>query len=54
MIVAEGGSHDILVSDFDGDGRPDILGANHGGPRQPVEPWVSRFPLSDLTEVHPR
>lgn len=38
-VVATTGSHDILVADFDGDGRPDILGANHGGTHQAVELW---------------
>lgn len=37
-----------LAGDFDGDGklngdgRPDILGANHSGPFQPVELWLNR------------
>ena len=33
-----------LAGDFNGDGRPDILGANHGGPRHPVELWLSQVP----------
>jgi len=41
VVVSERGSHDILVADFNGDGRPDILGANHGGAYQPVELWSS-------------
>jgi len=42
LVVSTRGSHDLLVADFDGDGRPDILGANHGGPYQPVELWLNR------------
>jgi hypothetical protein len=42
VVVSEDGSHDILVEDFNGDGRPDIAGANHGGPRQPVELWLNQ------------
>jgi hypothetical protein len=41
-VVAETGSHDIQVADFNGDGRPDILGANHGGSHQTVEVWLNR------------
>lgn len=26
----------------DGDGRLDLLGANHGSPFQPVELWLNR------------
>lgn len=33
-----------LVGDFNGDGRPDILGVNHGGPPHPVELWLSQVP----------
>jgi hypothetical protein len=40
-VVATTGSHDIIVADFNGDGRPDILGANHGGDYHPVEVWLS-------------
>lgn len=41
-VLSESGSQDILVADFNGDGRLDILGANHGGDFQPVELWLSR------------
>ena len=42
QVIATTGSHDIVAADLDGDGRPDILGANHGGPFQPVELWLNR------------
>jgi len=28
-----------IVGDLNADGRPDLLGANHGGSYQPVELW---------------
>ncbi|HUT94850.1 MAG TPA: VCBS repeat-containing protein [Thermoguttaceae bacterium] len=42
QVIATTGSHDVVAADLDGDGRPDILGANHGGPFQPVELWLNR------------
>ncbi len=39
QIIAETGSHNICVADVDGDGRPDIVGANWSGDYQPVEMW---------------
>lgn len=30
-----------IEGDIDGAGRPDILGANHGGPFQPVGLWLN-------------
>jgi len=42
QVIATTGSHDIVAADLDGDGRPDLLGANHGGPFQPVELWRNR------------
>jgi hypothetical protein len=39
QIVATTGSHNICVADVDGDGRPDIVGANWSGGYQPVEIW---------------
>ena len=56
VVVSERGSHDIVVADFNGDGRPDILGANHGGPRQPVELWLNQVPKRAAVgplRVHP-
>lgn len=41
-VVATTGSHDIVAADLDGDGRRDLLGANHGGPFHPVESWMNR------------
>jgi hypothetical protein len=43
-VVSTTGSHNIVAADLDGDGRPDILGANHGGPFQPVELWRNLAP----------
>jgi hypothetical protein len=41
-VVSTRGSHNILLVDLDGDGRIDILGANHAGPYSPVEWWRNR------------
>jgi hypothetical protein len=38
-VVSTRGSHNLVLADLDGDGAVDILGANHGGPYQPVEWW---------------
>ncbi|HEY8505947.1 MAG TPA: PQQ-dependent sugar dehydrogenase, partial [Gemmataceae bacterium] len=38
-VISTKGSHNIVLADLDGDGRTDILGANHGGPHQPAEWW---------------
>ena len=44
QVIATTGSHDIVAADLDGDSRPDLLGANHGGPFQPVELWLNKGP----------
>ena len=38
-ILSRNGSHDVRVADFDNDGLLDVIGANHGGDYQPIEPW---------------
>jgi hypothetical protein len=42
IVVATTGSHNIVIGDFNGDGLPDILGANHGGDHQSIELWLAR------------
>ncbi len=42
QILAETGSHNIRLADFNQDGRLDILGANWSGAFQPVEIWMSK------------
>jgi hypothetical protein len=41
VVLSEKGSHSIEVTDVDGNGYPDILGANWSGDYQPVELWLS-------------
>src|SRR5690606_29381897 len=40
--IADGGSHNLRVADVDGDGDPDVFGANWSDQPQPVELWVNR------------
>jgi hypothetical protein len=39
QLLSSRGSHDIVAADLSGNGALDIVGANHGGPYQPVEWW---------------
>lgn len=41
IVLSEKGSHSIEVADINGDGLPDIIGANWSGSYQPVELWLS-------------
>ena len=38
-VLATTGSHNLCVADVDGDGNPDVVGANWSGDYQPVEMW---------------
>ena len=40
-VLSTKGSHSIQVDDIDGDGSPDILGANWSGDYQPIELWIT-------------
>jgi hypothetical protein len=51
-VISTRGSHDVVVADLDGDGDPDIVGANHGGERQPVELWWNGPPLRKEGRSH--
>jgi len=42
QILSSKGSHGVQVQDVNGDGRPDIMGANWSGPYQPIELWLNR------------
>ncbi|MGW8180739.1 MAG: FG-GAP repeat domain-containing protein, partial [bacterium] len=42
QVISSKGSHGVQVEDVDGDGRPDIMGANWSGPYQPIELWMNR------------
>ena len=39
QVISTTGSHNLCVADVDGDGKPDIVGANWSGNYQPVEIW---------------
>jgi hypothetical protein len=40
--IATSGSHNMRIVDIDGDGDPDLFGANWSGRHQPVELWVNQ------------
>lgn len=44
QVVSPRGSHNIVLVELGKDGAIDILGANHGGPFQPVEWWKNQKP----------
>ena len=39
QVLSEAGSHNMCLADLNGDGLPELLGANWSGPRQPLETW---------------
>jgi hypothetical protein len=41
-LLSDKGSHSIQVSDIDGDGHPDIMGANWSGNDQRINLWLSK------------
>lgn len=41
QVISTAGSHDVAAADLDGDGRIDLVGANHGGSVQPLELWMN-------------
>jgi hypothetical protein len=42
LVLSDRGSHNMRVFDADGDGDPDLFGANWEGERQQVELWINR------------
>ncbi len=52
-MLSLGGSHNLVLADFNSDGRLDIAGANHGGPRQPAEIWFNRPAVAESPVAFP-
>jgi len=42
QVIGDTGSHSLCVADLDGDGKPDIMGANWTGSYQPIDVWLNR------------
>ena len=42
-IIANAGSHNMRILDVDGDGDPDLFGANWSGPDQQILLWVNQI-----------
>ena len=42
QVISTKGSHGVQVGDVDGDGNPDMMGANWSGPDQAIEIWFNR------------
>lgn len=41
QVIAATGSHSLCIADLDGNGTPDIMGANWTGAYQPIEVWLN-------------
>lgn len=42
QVISINGSHGLQVADVDGNGKPDIMGANWSGPYQSIELWLNK------------
>lgn len=42
QVLSTNGSHGLQTLDVDGDGAPDLFGANWSGPRQTIQLWQNR------------
>ena len=41
-LLSTAGSHGLQTLDIDGEGEPDLFGANWSGPRQTIQLWHNR------------
>jgi hypothetical protein len=53
VVLSTNGSHGQQTLDVDGDGTPDLFGANWSGPKQTIQLWHNRTPRGAVGSAGP-